>query len=150
MMWTKDGASVVILKRSLSCTHTSIVPTEGRNLLPACTVALQASEDSSTATPFRNDKNVEISAEGHTKLVESAQGLLTAKTCSPACAIKYPRTFHSGVKPQLCCAGTDWVDGMVKEKVLAAPAVASSPGFPWSAWKASISWLAVSSWPLRR
>jgi len=33
-----------------------VIPTEGRNLLVAGTVALQATADSSTAAPFRNDK----------------------------------------------------------------------------------------------
>src|SRR5579864_5529004 len=37
-----------------------VIPTEGRNLLVADTVALQATADSSTAAPFRNDKKVEI------------------------------------------------------------------------------------------
>ena len=36
-----------------------VIPTEGRNLLAAGTVALQATADSSTATPFRNDKKGE-------------------------------------------------------------------------------------------
>jgi hypothetical protein len=34
-----------------------VIPTEGRNLLVAGSVALQATADSSTAASFRNDKN---------------------------------------------------------------------------------------------
>src|ERR1700741_3134838 len=37
-----------------------VIPTGGRNLLVAGSAVLQATADSSTATPFRNDKNVEV------------------------------------------------------------------------------------------
>jgi hypothetical protein len=56
MMRTKNGAGFVILKRHVSCLINSVIRTGGRNLLLAGTVALQATADSSTATPFRNDK----------------------------------------------------------------------------------------------
>src|SRR5579864_727142 len=48
----------------------TVIPTEGRNLLVASTVALQATADSSTATPFRNDKGlgVVIPTEGRNLL----------------------------------------------------------------------------------
>ncbi|HKV82835.1 MAG TPA: hypothetical protein VJP02_32100, partial [Candidatus Sulfotelmatobacter sp.] len=41
-----------------ACIRAFVIPTEGRKLLVAGVVALQATADSRRATPFRNDKNV--------------------------------------------------------------------------------------------
>src|SRR5580692_9443623 len=58
----------------LGCPPNLVIPTGGRNLLVAGSVALQTTADSSTATPFRNDKKGEnysasIRTQGSTAMV---------------------------------------------------------------------------------
>jgi hypothetical protein len=55
---TKKINCTVFGRRRVICAF--VIPTGGRNLLVAGTMALQATADSSTAAPFRNDKNAGI------------------------------------------------------------------------------------------